>query len=982
MNMKQRRFALTSVCLALSWLCLFGAAGLPYAGAQDPPPYSYDVLSGIQPAEDGTAATYDAGDVLLTQGWHYWRENAVDIDSSLAGTRVYAAIRAIEPNSQITAEIDQDTSENGCEYVLVRFVRTIVTSRDDLGEVRDLRKEDLGEVRYLHTRASWGQQDEPTIMLPTTAGAVTVTQIGTLLDTAWIRVRTDDLGLAIQAEIAARVADGTGSFVADGVDRVGNIQEVVVDGTPFRVRQIFGEDRLDGWYEQSWRAELGEAKPASTDGADCASTGPHLHQAAPFFDASGLWRNIDRDDPDDDGFGFPVGQIDSLPHRVLQFCSDTWVFRLQSSQTAPQASPVQPCGAPDAAPANLTASAGDRRIALHWTDPNDATITGYDLRVRLSSASSTTTSPWGDWEPISGSGAGTTSHTVTRLTEENNEQLNNETAYTLQIRAVNANGYGPAATASATPTVETPTGVADTALKTLALSGASLTFDSTTTSYAVTVDDDLSRTTVTAEPNNSNASLEITPSDANPSTDAHEVDLAVGVTTITVKVDHGGESRTYTVTVTRPDPLVAPVVGSFSASGTTLTGGFTWSGSSPRFLRWRLYRATSEHGTYSAIGGAVDDSVTPVTFSGQARGYWYQLRGQACEHRADVGARGADAAGRQSQQLVTVCGSWSAYSDAIQIANLPSPPPPVTLPLTLDASVEPESCYPDEEVTVSWTSSGGEGGHTYEVDDNRATSPTKVTCDDDAKDEAGKQKIEVSVTDSAGNTATDDLSVTVMDLKAPVTCLSDDGEHQWVTYGGRGCGSVQAEPLLTALRDANPEVCGIGRWQGDDWVRHYIVRSGLVIPGSVNFTIDAGHMLWLLACDPVSSSGGAGGASSGEPPNCPDALQPETGPATVSLDSASCAIVRSGGSAQVSRGDYTLNLTLPSERDWFVAAPTNYNENTGGAFLFFDLTTGGWIALNPADGAELARHAPADADGLPALLDAIAASASAPAAAE
>ena len=44
------------------------------------------------------------------------------------------------------------------------------------------------------------------------------------------------------------------------------------------------------------------------------------------------------------------------------------------------------------------------------------------------------------------------------------------------------------------------------------------------------------------------------------------------------------------------------------------------------------------------------------------------------------------------------------------------------------------------------------------------------------------------------------------------------------------------------------------------------------------------------------------------------------------------------------------------------------------------MNSGGWIALNPADGSELARHAPADAEGLPALLDAIAASASAPAA--
>ena len=676
--MKQRRFALTSVCLVLAWLWLFGAAGLPFVSAQDPPLYTYDVLSGIQPGEDGTTGTYEAADATLTQGWHYWQENAIDVGSSPAGTSVYAAIRAIELGEEITAWVSWDVNANGCEYVSVKLIQVTANSR-----------EDLGEIHYLHTRRSSDLQAGQTDLLPTTADAVAVTEIGTILNAPWIRVhvRNDDWSSKIIAEIDRRLADGVDDPLEKS-DGLGDIQEVEVDEKTFKVRQMFG-----AWYERSWREALGESKPASTDGERCASTGPHLHQVAPSVDNSKLWRNKDSaDNLDDDGFGFPVGQIDGLPYRVLSFCSDTWVFRLQSSQTAPLASPVQPCGAPAAAPANLTAAAGDGRIALSWGDPNDATITGYELRKRLSSPPQGTKKPWGEgWERISGSGAGTTSHTVPQLT--------NETAYTLQIRAVNANGYGPAGTVSATPSVETPTGVADPALKTLALSSASFTFDSTTTSYAVTVDDDLSRTTVTATPNNSNASLTIKPDDADPDTNAHEVDLAVGATTITVAVKHGGETRTYTVTVTRPDPLVAPVVTSFRASGTTLTGNFTWSGSSPRFLRWRLYQANSESGAYNAIGSAVEDSLTPVTYSGQTRDRWYKLRGRACEHRTAVGAQGANTGSRQATQLVTVCGAWSAYSGVVEIE---APPPPTCGARPPQHLRETETLSP----TYAWTVAG------------------------------------------------------------------------------------------------------------------------------------------------------------------------------------------------------------------------------------------------------------------------------------
>ena len=78
---------------------------------------------------------------------------------------------------------------------------------------------------------------------------------------------------------------------------------------------------------------------------------------------------------------------------------------------------------------------GNRSTKLTWADPGNATITRYEYRMRDENALA-----YGGWVPIVGSGATTTSHTVSGLT--------NGTTYTIVLRAVNAtgpsNGTGPA----------------------------------------------------------------------------------------------------------------------------------------------------------------------------------------------------------------------------------------------------------------------------------------------------------------------------------------------------------------------------------------------------------------------------------------------------------------------------------------------------------------------------------------------------------
>ena len=211
--------------------------------------------------------------------------------------------------------------------------------------------------------------------------------------------------------------------------------------------------------------------------------------------------------------------------------------------------------------------------------------------------------------------------------------------------------------------------------------------------------------------------------------------------------------------------------------------------------------------------------------------------------------------------------------------------------------------------------------------------------------------------------------------RQPIDCLSstDPGD---VTYTS-GCGFVPASSLLAVLNQRNSDVCAILHWRGGKWLRYGLTTDGEAIPGSNDFQINPGNVLTLGNCG--SGSGGVSGASGLEAPSCPDAVKPETGPAVIDADASSCTTVRGGGAVQISRGEYTLNVSLASDRDWFAFAPASYTGSSAGAFLFLDLSTGGWIALYPPDGVELERHTPADAAALPALLDAIAASASTPA---
>ena len=81
-------------------------------------------------------------------------------------------------------------------------------------------------------------------------------------------------------------------------------------------------------------------------------------------------------------------------------------------------------------PTRLTATAGDRSVTLDWANPDDSSITSYEIRMRKGY------SRWTRWTNIAESDASTTSHVVSGLS--------NNKRYRFRIRAVNESGEGKA----------------------------------------------------------------------------------------------------------------------------------------------------------------------------------------------------------------------------------------------------------------------------------------------------------------------------------------------------------------------------------------------------------------------------------------------------------------------------------------------------------------------------------------------------------
>ena len=115
--------------------------------------------------------------------------------------------------------------------------------------------------------------------------------------------------------------------------------------------------------------------------------------------------------------------------------------------------PPLPLSPPPSPPVGLRANPGDGQVRLSWNGPGDASVLGYEYRMRWAGVA------WSAWTAMAGSGPSTVSHVV--------DGLDNGVEYRFKLRALGDGGASPAVPASspwyvaAVPTDEVTVAVAN-----------------------------------------------------------------------------------------------------------------------------------------------------------------------------------------------------------------------------------------------------------------------------------------------------------------------------------------------------------------------------------------------------------------------------------------------------------------------------------------------------------------------------------------
>ena len=179
----------------------------------------------------------------------------------------------------------------------------------------------------------------------------------------------------------------------------------------------------------------GAANPASGDYDNDAVTSVR-------FNSTETTKNIEIPISDDQAVEgeetFTVTIASSGLPNGFQLARATTVVTITDNRPAEEEEEEEELPAAPAKPTGLAAQAGNAEVTLSWNNPDNATITKWQVQRKEGSGS------YGAWVDVPDSGATTTSYTVTGLS--------NGTAYSFRIRAVNAGGNSPAsAEVRATP---------------------------------------------------------------------------------------------------------------------------------------------------------------------------------------------------------------------------------------------------------------------------------------------------------------------------------------------------------------------------------------------------------------------------------------------------------------------------------------------------------------------------------------------------
>ena len=314
---------------------------------------------------------------------------------------------------------------------------------------------------------------------------------------------------------------------------------------------------------------------------------------------------------------------------------------------SPERSATPALAAP-AKPTGLQAHAGDRSVTLQWDDPSNDSISRWEYKRDA-----------GNWTAISNSGASTTMHTVTELT--------NGTSYAFRVRAVNTAGNGAESdSASATPKAVPgqPTELTATG------GNRQVSLSWKAPSGSVTGWEYRRRFT------NWDSWTAISPGSGANSTLTHTVTLLDNNVQYSFQVRARNASGAGT-----PSGVASAVPVSGAPHATNFL--YAWGGDGTVGLRWNRmagpwtthweyrYKTTGQYGSWATVPGSRYDTVSHTFTLPNGKRYTLQVRAVN-----DQGASGP---------------SPAAAADTLPLA-----------PATLSATAG------DEQVTLNWTKNGGD----------------------------------------------------------------------------------------------------------------------------------------------------------------------------------------------------------------------------------------------------------------------------------
>ena len=304
---------------------------------------------------------------------------------------------------------------------------------------------------------------------------------------------------------------------------------------------------------------------------------------------------------------------------------------------------------PPSAPTNLTATGGNNSVTLAWSDPSDSSITRYEYRVNHNDTGTGNFTGWSGWIALAGSGATTTSHTITGLV--------NGKDYRYKVRAVNPNGNGTEAPNASPWYVEaSPRNVAT-------LTASAVTDTTATITIANHSGDWYHKHTT---PSNGTCSSVV----SSPTTTASLSSLS-GNTDYTWKAysDSGCSTELTTDStdagfLTEPGQPGKPTVTAGSASGELkLTASVTGSGTISKWQYKRKVGTGSFDQNWSDISNSGSTSLTH-TFTGLTDGTNYQYKVRAVNATGESAESAASTAVAPLGETLTASGRHAQLGHA------------------------------------------------------------------------------------------------------------------------------------------------------------------------------------------------------------------------------------------------------------------------------------------------------------------------------